>query len=135
MSILKYYRDENGDVYSFDEDYTSDYVASLVEISEEEYGVPNDPNTYNSDGQSLSMLKLEKAQAVNGLTVIVDDLVFKANDKSIGRMVAAILDAELTGDTSTVWRLADGSNQTVTIGQLKAAQSLAIRAIGALVVV
>ena len=72
--------------------------------------------------------------SINNLTVEVDGLVFKANDKSIARMLAAISAAEQLGQVETTWKLADGSTTLITLAQLKTAQTLAIQAVGQLII-
>ena len=86
--------------------------------------------------QEQSLLEQSKAgiaKKINDLTVTVDGLIFDANETSQIRMLSAIQAAQVTGQDSTVWRLSDNTEQTITLAQLKEAQALAIQATGALI--
>ena len=69
------------------------------------------------------------------LTVKVDDLLFSATEKSQVRMLLAINAAKTSGLTETGWILKDDDLPTlITLAQLEQAQSLAIQALGAIIV-
>ena len=78
--------------------------------------------------------KSEIENRLQKLTVTVDNLEFNANEKSQIRMLSAIQAAKKTGQTETTWRLADNTEQNITLAQLESAQALAIQAIGALII-
>jgi hypothetical protein len=97
-------------------------------------------------------IKKQQSQKIQALTINIDGLVFKANDKSISRMRSAlsanddILSLESNGmagklglddDTdieallkTTVWKMADGQLKTITFDQLKIAHAKAILKLG-----
>ncbi len=87
-----------------------------------------------ADKELIDFTKNATNEAINSLTVEVDGLVFKANDKSISRMVAAISAAEQLGKVETTWKLDDGSTALITLSQLKTAQALAIQSVGQLII-
>lgn len=86
------------------------------------------------DGVSIDeyLFRVVRANAVNSITVEVDDLVFDGDEDSQRRMLAAIHASEDAGITSTIWRLADNAEHVVTLDQLKEAHSKAIMAQGKL---
>lgn len=86
------------------------------------------------DGVSIDgyLFRVVRANAVNSITVEVDDLVFDGDEDSQRRMLAAIHASEDAGITSTIWRLADNTEHVVTLEQLKSAHSKAIIAQGKL---
>ena len=78
------------------------------------------------------LFRVVRANAVNSITVEVDDLVFDGDEDSQRRMLAAIHASEDAGITSTIWRLADNTEHVVTLEQLKLAHTKATIAQGKL---
>lgn len=78
------------------------------------------------------IFRVQRSAAVNSITVDVDGLVFDGDEQSQRRMLAAIHVAEEGVITQTIWRMADNSEQVVTLDQLKEAHSKAIIAQGKL---
>lgn len=78
--------------------------------------------------------KLNRDNAIAELTVTTDTgLSFNADERSQERMARAILVAQTTGQTATVWRLADNSEVEVTLAELKEALQLAVQALANLI--
>lgn len=65
-----------------------------------------------------------KEDAVRSILVTVVDKVFDGDETSQGRMLRAIQIAAVTGETTTMWKLADNSIVEVTLDELKEALSL-----------
>lgn len=86
------------------------------------------------DGLSIDeyLFRVVRFNAVRSITVEVDGLVFDGDEDSQRRMLAAIHAAEEVFLTQTLWRMADNSEQVVTLDQLKEAHSKAIIAQGKL---
>lgn len=85
------------------------------------------------DAEAEEQAKSQQAQAIANLTVEVDGMAFQANELSRQRMADAILAAEHLGQTSHIWRLADNTQQQITITQLKEAHAKAIQAFGMII--
>ena len=77
--------------------------------------------------------KIQKQTAIQALTVEVDGMVFQANELSQQRMDRAIQAAGDLAETSYTWRLANNTNQTITLAQLKEAHTKAMVAFGAII--
>ncbi|MEA3461579.1 MAG: DUF4376 domain-containing protein [Bacteroidota bacterium] len=83
-----------------------------------------DYNILNS--QAKDKAKKEKDAKVAAVTVeISSGKVFDGDEKSQDRMLRAIQIAQITGETSTTWRLADNTDVEVTVEELKEALILA----------
>lgn len=65
-----------------------------------------------------------KEDAVRSILVTVVDKVFDGDETSQGRMLRAIQIAAVTGETTTMWKLADNSIVEVTLDELKEALSM-----------
>ncbi|ACK47071.1 conserved hypothetical protein [Shewanella baltica OS223] len=80
------------------------------------------------DGISIDeyLFRTQRTAAVNSITVEVDGLVFDGDEQSQRRMLAAIHASEDAGIESTIWRLADNTEASVTVEQIRQAHSLAI---------
>jgi hypothetical protein len=72
--------------------------------------------------------KALEQDAIDNLTVTVNDKVFDANPEARRNMADAILASDTAGLTETIWRLADNTEQVVTIDELKQAHLLALQA-------
>ena len=93
----------------------------LETLSEEEKTVYN-----------LDKIKNERAEAVAAIKVTVDGMVFDGDEIAQSRMARALTAAEATGQTSTVWVLADNTIATVTKAQLAQALALSMQEMGKL---
>ena len=71
------------------------------------------------------MLKQQKIRTVNGITVTVGTKVFDGDETSQNRMARAILAGQISGETSTEWKMADNSIELVTLAELEQAFVLA----------
>jgi len=82
--------------------------------------------------ETAAAAKAARDAAVAAITVEVAGKVFDGDEVAQTRMARAIQVAEITGLTSTNWKLADNSMVTVTLDELKQALALAMQAQGAL---
>ena len=77
--------------------------------------------------------RCQRSATVNALTVTTaSGKVFNADEESQNRMVRVLKVADLTGQTSCAWVLADDAVATVTKTELEEALSLAVQAMGAI---
>ena len=77
--------------------------------------------------------RAERANTVRALTVTTSSgKVFNADEESQNRMVRVLKVADLTGQTSCAWVLADDTVATITKAELEEALSLAVQAMGAI---
>ena len=83
--------------------------------------------------QIVQELKGAKTQALNSITVIVNDKTFDGNETARTNMISAILSADLIGKTEETWKLADNTTALVTLTELKQALALAIQEVGRIV--
>ena len=73
--------------------------------------------------------KYEKEEKIKALQIeITSGAVFDGDEISQARMARAIQIAEITGQTSTEWKMADNSIMTITLDELKDALASAGRA-------
>lgn len=70
------------------------------------------------------IVKKAKLEAVAAITVQVGDKIFDGDETSQGRMLRAIQIADVTGETVTMWKLADNRVVEVTLYELKEALML-----------
>lgn len=63
--------------------------------------------------------KIERAQAVERITVVVDGMTFDGDEVSQGRIARAILAMETAGVASTPWTLSNNVIASVTSAQLR----------------
>lgn len=77
--------------------------------------------------------KATKEEALNSVTVEVSGKVFDGRAKDQINILAAIQSAELLGETSTEWKLADNSLYVVTIDELKMVLALSIQKVGQII--
>jgi len=83
----------------------------------------NPPKTQEQlDAEAKAEIELQLAN----LTVEVNGNVFDADKEARQNMADAILASSTLGATETVWRLADNTEQTVTLDELKQAHATAI---------
>lgn len=83
-------------------------------------------NSINSLPVSEINIDIDKRIVVENIKVSISNgMVFDGDEYSQDRMLRAINIANLTGQTSTQWKLADNSIQTVTLDELKEALTLA----------
>jgi len=82
--------------------------------------------------ETAATAKASRDAAVAAITVEVAGKVFDGDEVAQGRMARAIQVAEITGLTSTNWKLADNSTESVTLDELKQALALSMQAQGAL---
>ena len=68
--------------------------------------------------------RVAKVSAVAAILVQVGDKVFDGDETSQSRMLRAIQIADITGETTTAWKLADNSVVEVTLDELKEALAL-----------
>ena len=92
---------------------------------------------YTPRARSAQEIRLEKRRqrsaTVNALTVTTaSGKVFNADEESQNRMVRVLKVADLTGQTSCAWVLADDTVATITKAELEEALSLAVQAMGAI---
>lgn len=99
----------DGDTY---EEVDADYVLPDVDMSEDVH--------YTSYS-----VKRAKLDAVAAIVVQVGNKAFDGDEVSQGRMLRAIQIADVTGETTTMWKLADNSVAEVTLSELKEALTLA----------
>lgn len=86
-------------------------------------------------GVQIEHSKQQALDKIESLTVEVEGFIFSATEKSQLRMLLAISAAKTSGLTETGWILKDDDSPTlVTLAQLEQAQSLAIQALGAIIV-
>lgn len=70
-----------------------------------------------------------RARAVREIVVtITGGKKFNGDEHSQSRMMRALKVAEITGQTSTTWRLADNSDQEVTVAEMEEALVLSLQA-------
>ena len=85
--------------------------------------------------QELRMKKREREMKAHTLTVVVDELEFNANYKSLLQMEFTVKQLRANGKDSIVWIMADNSTQTVTVEQLEKVIVLGAEALNELWVV
>ena len=78
-------------------------------------------------------LKTSKELALASITVTVNGKVFDGHESARNNMMSALMAAEVMGETSTNWKLADNTIATVTVAEVKEALALAIAAAGRVV--
>lgn len=72
--------------------------------------------------------RVNKVTAISSIVVQVGDKFFDGDEVSQGRMLRAISIANITGETSTEWKLANNVVATVTLDELKEALALSGKA-------
>jgi hypothetical protein len=77
---------------------------------------------------SRDELKAERQAIVDAITVTVNGKVFNGDETSQGRMNRALRVADITGQASCTWVLADNIPATVTKDELAQALALAMEA-------
>lgn len=75
----------------------------------------------------IKATKLKAKAELTKLTVELTGKVFDADLESRQNMADAILVSGYTGETSTVWRLTDNTEEVVTIDELKEVHKLALQ--------
>jgi hypothetical protein len=73
-------------------------------------------------------LKAQRQAIVEAITVTVNEKVFNGDETSQGRMNRALRVADITGQTSCTWVLADNTPATVTKEELAQALALSMQA-------
>lgn len=94
--------------------------------------VPNEKSEEEKAAEALIRAKIERAAAVDALTVEVDGMTFDGNEEAQSRMTRALEVAKITGMESTVWVLADNTVAEVTVTQMQRALTKAMLAMGEL---
>ena len=87
-----------------------------------------EPTAEELAATDLIQAKNERARAVAGITVEVDDMVFDGDEKAQERMARTVTAAIATGasmDDTTVWVLHDNTVAIVTVRQLATALRMA----------
>ena len=115
--------DEDGNVI---EPEVTELVRPYTEPSVEEINTKVQEYLNGSELYKEYKKKKEKENIAKA-TVTVGDKVFDANLEARQNMADAILAANYAGQTETVWRMADNSEVTVTIDELKQAHLLALQ--------
>jgi hypothetical protein len=78
--------------------------------------------------------KLDKLQALKTLTVKTSNgNTFDGNETARINMLCAINRASRTGETSSIWKLADNSSAVISLDELQEAHDLAIIEVGKIV--
>ena len=98
----------DGDTY---EEVDADYVLPDIDMSTDAH-------------YSNYIIKKAKLDAVAAIVVQVGDNIFDGDEASQDRMLRAIQIAVATGETTTMWKLADNSVAEVTLNELKEALTL-----------
>ena len=98
----------DGDTY---EEVDADYVLPDIDMSTDAH-------------YSNYIIKKAKLDAVAAIVVQVGDNIFDGDEASQDRMLRAIQIAGATGETTTMWKLADNSVAEVTLNELKEALTL-----------
>ena len=117
---------KNGDIHIY-EAATEDVL--LEQITEDDtYEIISIDSSINILEESpvyiASMAKAAKIVDVSSIVVTVGTKVFDGDEISQGRMLRAIQIAAVTGETTTMWKLADNSIVEVTLDELKEALAL-----------
>ena len=99
----------DGDTY---EEVGADYVLPDIDMSADVH-------------YSKYVAKKAKLDAVAAIVVQVGDNIFDGDEISQERMLRAVQIADVTGETTTMWKLADNSIVEVSLSELKEALTLA----------
>jgi hypothetical protein len=121
---MKYYKKDNK-VYEYSDLQVKQGLAKdKIAMTQEEIELHlNPPKTQEQlDAEAKAEIELQLAN----LTVEVNGNVFDADKEARQNMADAILASSTLGATETVWRLADNTEQTVTLDELKQAHATAI---------
>ena len=121
---MKYYKKDNK-VYEYSDLQVKQGLAKdKIAMTPEEIELHlNPPKTQEQLEQEA---KAEIELQLANLTVEVNGNVFDADKEARQNMADAILASSTLGATETVWRLADNTEQTVTLDELKQAHATAI---------
>ena len=125
---------DNGQVKGFSHGQNS-YVSgcTTVEVSDEVYKLAynsrlNKQIQYENGAITLIDIVVPKTREQKVAEIIVTTStgkVFDGDEKSQDRMLRAIAIANISGQTTTEWKVADNSVQTITLEELQEALTLA----------
>ncbi len=119
--IIEIY-DKNGE---YVKSVIGDEAACLANVAEDEtYKEVEELRSHSLHNES-AYLKSLKLQRVNDIKVTVNDKVFDGNEVSQDRIMRVISVALITGNNTTLWRLADNTEVEVTLDEFREALSLA----------
>lgn len=111
---MKFYEDKDRKIRTTSDDEDIPIDGILINVTE--------------DSQAFfdRQLKNQKIRDVNTIiATTTSGKVFDGDEKSQDRMIRAIRIAEITGETTTMWKLFDNTVVDVTLDELKEAVSLA----------
>lgn len=127
--------------YSEAAQWCNEYVYAHIEDKGEYYEVVEDPRppeptpeeiAEREKAEALAQAKKERAEAVSKLKVIIDGMIFDADETSQNRMSRVVAGAQALGvdlnTTTQIWVLADNTVATPTVAQLAQALKLAGKA-------
>lgn len=125
---MKYYKDTQNNVYAYEDDGSQDHlIDDKTAMTDEEVEAHLNPP------KTAEEIAAAEKQAIAGqlasLTVTTNaGHAFDAYTQARQDMADAILAGATLCITETVWRLADNSEVTVSLDELKEAHALAIQA-------
>lgn len=121
--------------------WCNEYIYAHIEDKGEYYEVVEDPRppeptpeeiAEREKAEALAQAKKERAEAVSKLKVIIDGMIFDADETSQNRMSRVVAGAQALGvdlnTTTQIWVLADNTVATPTVAQLAQALKLAGKA-------
>lgn len=127
--------------YSEAANWCNEYSYAHIEDKGDYYEVVEDPRppeptpeeiAEREKAEALAQAKKERAEAVSKLKVIIDGMIFDADETSQNRMSRVVAGAQALGvdlnTTTQIWVLADNTVATPTVAQLAQALKLAGKA-------
>ena len=125
---MQYYKDENNQVFAYEDDGSQDLlIGDKTAMTDEEVEAHLNPPKMAEEIAAAEKQAITEQLA--SLTVTTNaGHVFDAYTQARQDMADAILASATLGITETVWRLADNSEVTVSLDELKEAHALAIQA-------
>lgn len=122
---MKYYKDEDGNVFAFEADGSQDgLIGDKVKMNQLEIDDHLKPVKYEPS----------KQDKLNSIVVTIKSgKKFDGNETSRTDILSALTTGELIGEATTNWKLADNSVALVTRDELLEALALAIQEKGRIV--
>lgn len=125
--MTKYYVDEDGLYIGCSDDAAPPESGTVVPDH------PIDPLGYRWDGEKY-VTYLPKEKALNTIVVTTQaGNTFDGNETARNNMMSAIMAAEIVGQTTSNWKMANNETVLITLDELKEALALSIQRVGEIV--